>query len=156
MFRFWGIFDMEFGGHKVNRKQSQSFLEESLGTGAVGTFFGFASPSFEFYSSEDLKSIFKCKLNCLKKNSKVEQEGTGKQPHWSLFTFEAKKVLRWPFWLSDGRTETWMRRLRLKHVVWSALILQEILDLQNNEYLRDWTQVSLCWLIKALKVQIDI
>ena len=90
------------------------------------------------------------------KNSKVEQEGTGKQPHWSLFTFEAKKVLRWPFWLSDGRTETWMRRLRLQYVVWSALILLKILDLQNNEYLSDWTQVSLCWLIKALKVQIDI
>ena len=41
------------------------------------------------------------------KPSLVEQEGTGEQPHWSLFTFEAKKkVLRWPFWLSDGRTET--------------------------------------------------
>ena len=90
------------------------------------------------------------------KTSKVEQEGTGKQPHWSLFTFEAKKVLRWPFWLSDGRTETWVRRLRLQYVVWSALILLKILDLQNNEYLSDWTQVSLCWLIKALQVQIDI
>ena len=53
----------------VNRKQSQSFLEESLGTGAVGTFFGFASPSFEFYSSEHLKSIFKCNSNCLKKET---------------------------------------------------------------------------------------
>ena len=58
---------MEFGGRQGEPILSGGVLRD-LGTGALVTFFCFASPSFEFYLSVDLKCILECKLNCLKKN----------------------------------------------------------------------------------------